>query len=212
MLGFHSLSFTILVLTLVAACVSADNSTDCRVPADPDTLGLGVRLGLYFQILSNVVLQLTRIDEAVDTFLPTAFFFTSFFIAIVSSTARREFARGALIASTWYPLLFFLALISFDFRSVKEEKKNPRILLAVLLWHSSGMLNVWFWFKGLDNVHVDQCMDPRVFFFANLDARGGVRVLFRILTLASVIALITLFIIGMTSLNPWALRAHKIVW
>jgi hypothetical protein len=195
-------SSTLLALALVTALVSADNSTNCRVPADPDTLGLGVRLGLYFQILSNLALQLIRIEESVDTFLPTAFFFTSFFIAVVYSTAHGQFAPGALIASTWYPLLFFLALLSFDFRSVKEEKKNPRMLLAVLLWHAILMLNVWFWFKGLDNVNVDQCMDPRVFFFANLDARGGVRVLFRILTLGFAIALVTVFIIGMMMKGP----------
>ena len=71
-----------------------------------------------------------------------------------------------------------------------------------MVWLASGVLNIWFWFKGLDIAHADQCMDPRVFFFANLDAKGGVRVLFRILTLLFVIGLATVFIMGMMEPDP----------
>ena len=43
------LRFILLLVGIVD--VAADTGVDCRVPGDPDTLGLGVRLGLY-EILS----------------------------------------------------------------------------------------------------------------------------------------------------------------
>jgi len=177
------MSLRLLALTLFTIPVFAANSTDCRVPADPDIQGLGVRLGLYFQLLSTVLLQLVRVEEALVNFLATALFFTSFFIAFIFSTARNDFAPGAVIACTWYPLLLFMAIFLFDFRHLNHDQQVARYGLGLILWVASGSLNVWFWFKGLDNVHPDQCMEPRVFFFANLNATGGVRVLFRILTL-----------------------------
>jgi hypothetical protein len=191
----HYVRSSILAFILLAFPVfGADSSPECRVPADPDTLGLGVRLGLYFQLSSFFLLQLVRVEEALDTVLATGFFFASFFIAVLYSTARGDFTPGAQIACTWYPLLFYLALFSFDGREMDKGQRIRRYGVAHLLWMGSGCLNIWFWFKGLDNEHVDQCMEPRVFFFANLNARGGVRVLYRIFTLAFVIGILALFI------------------
>ena len=42
--------------------------------------------------------------------------------------------------------------------------------------------------KGLDEIHPDQCMEPRVFFFYNFSALGNIRTLFKIIT--SVVTLI----------------------
>lgn len=202
MLGLRSLSFTLFQLALLSVPVYADTESDCRVPGDPDILGLGVRLGLYFQLSSTWILQLVRREEAVDTFLPTAFFITSYFIAFVFSTARDDVAPGAVIACTWYPVLFLVALFSFDFRALEEKKKITRYSLAYALFLASGVLNIWFWFKGLDEVNGDQCMEPRVFFFANLNAKGGVRVLFRILALIFVIGLLALVIVEFLQPDP----------
>src|SRR5271170_6830345 len=193
MFALQSMSFNLLTFALFTIPVFAANSTDCRVPADPDIQGLGVRLGLYFQLLSTVLLQLVRVEEALVNFLATALFFTSFFIAFIFSTARNDFAPGAVIACTWYPLLLFMAIFLFDFRHLNHDQQVARYGLGLILWVASGSLNVWFWFKGLDNVHPDQCMEPRVFFFANLNATGGVRVFFRILTLGFLIWFVALY-------------------
>ena len=50
----------LLLLAYPALGQSEDN---CRVPADPDILGLGVRLGLYFQIFSNLLIGVVRPEE-----------------------------------------------------------------------------------------------------------------------------------------------------
>ena len=142
-----------------------------------------------------------------DTFLPTCFFFVSFFIAVVFSTAKGDFAApGALIASTWYPVLFYVSLFAFDFRGLNKKRMGTRYALAFALWSATGGYNVWFWFKGLDQGNQAQCMNPRVFFFANLDAKGGVSIVFKLLTI-SFFAFITITTIGILAIvisdNGW---------
>src|SRR5208282_3651518 len=202
---FSIIAFAVIVLAILPQLVTAANDDNCRVPADPDTLGLGVRLGLYFQLSSNFLLQLVRVEEGRDSFLPSFFFFTSFFIAVVFSAARNEFAPGALIACTWYPVLVYVALGSCDFRGFKPAQQVARWFVTFLLWMAACCLNIWFWFKGIDASHPDQCMEPRCFFFANLPATGGIRVVFRILTLLPVIGFIVLFI------AEWIKKEEKIL-
>src|SRR5271170_815207 len=200
-------SLALLVCIPFIVPVSGDTTEDCRVPADPDILGLGVRLGLYFQLSSTWILQLVRREEAVDTFLPTSFFFVSFFIAVVFSTAKGDFsAPGALIASTWYPILFYVSLFAVDFRGLNKKRLGTRYAFAFTLWSATGGYNVWFWYKGLDQGNQAQCMNPRVFFFANLDAKGGVSVVFKLLT-TSFFAFIAITTIGVVAVvisdNGW---------
>jgi hypothetical protein len=167
--------FTLCITFSLVYHVSAVTEIDCRVPADPDTLGLGVRLGLYFQISSVLLLQLVRVDEALDSFLATALFFISFLFAVIYSAAKDEFPPGSVIACTWYPLLMWIALGPQDFRSYSGNRRKPRLVMLMILLVAASSLNVWFWFKGLDAYHPDQCMAPRVFFFTNLSAYGNTR-------------------------------------
>src|ERR1700755_1643983 len=95
------------LLLLLAFLVQFAVADDCRVPADPDVLGLGVRLGLYFQTASAVLISLVRPEEAKGSWLPTALFFSAFFIAVLYSVAHNLFplegssaVRGILFSSS----------------------------------------------------------------------------------------------------------------
>lgn len=185
-----TLTISILVLS-PSTLAQFTNFTECRVPANPDTLGLGVRLGLYFQLISNMLMNIVNCKsrkEAQDGFLPTAYFFASFIAAVIYSAARHDFAPGAIIACTWYPILLLSGLFSVDFRDMGEHEKIHRYLFAHMVWLASGCLNLWFWFAGVYYQHADQCMEPRVFFFANLSAVGGIRFFFTILNVVFVVA------------------------
>jgi len=179
---------TILSLVAIAA---AQTSEDCRIPADPDISGLGVRLGLYFQLPSNIVLSVARPDEARDSLLPTELFFTGFLIAVVCSVAGGDYAPGAQISCTWYPVVLW-AVMSLDWTGFKDNV-GTRAAAASALILASLCLNVWFWWKDLFEFKPDQCMAPRVFFFYNFSAYGGIRYLFRTFTLSSLIAQVTTF-------------------
>jgi hypothetical protein len=185
----------------------ADGADDCRVPADPDVLGLGVRLGLYFQTASTMFISLVRPEEAKDSWLPTALFFSAFFVALLYSVAHNLFPPGGIINCTWYPVLILIALYPYDFGSYSDNSRGRRAQLFLVLWISSISLNIWFWFKGLDIRNVAQCMEPRVFFFANLSALGGARILFRILCLLSGVLLMAIIVSGV--LMPWRKRKAR---
>lgn len=172
----------ILVLT---ATVTAQTAEDCQVPADPDISGLGVRLGLYFQLTSNIVLSVARPDEARDSLLPTELFFTGFFIAVICSVASGEYPPGAQISCTWYPVVLWAVLL-LDWNGFRDNV-GTRAVAASALILASLCLNVWFWWKDLYEFNPDQCMAPRVFFFYNCSAHSGIRYLFRAFTLPSII-------------------------
>lgn len=191
-----------LLFLFLAQCVIADSAGDCRVPADPDILGLGVRLGLYFQTASTVLISLVRPQEASGSWLPTALFFSAFFIAVLYSVAHNLFPPGGIISCTWYPILILIALYPYDFSSYSDDSRGKRAQLLLILWIASVSLNVWFWFRGLDVQNDGQCMEPRVFFFANLEARGGIRVLFRILCLFPAAILLAIIVSGV-------LKSHR---
>src|SRR5437016_11317432 len=87
------------------------NEQYCRIAVDPDILDLGVRLGLYLQIVSNFLIAFSRPAESTDSHLPTALFLARFFIALLYSTVNNDFPPAGTISCTWYPLLVWISEI-----------------------------------------------------------------------------------------------------
>lgn len=192
-----------LLSLLSMGFVTAESANDgCRIPADPDIQGLGVRLGLYFQLISTLLMALVRPSEAAVTYMPTALFLTSFLIAVLYSAIRNEFPPSAVISCTWYPVLVMATLIPLDFSEFSQRQKMARAFLSQLCMYLSLCLNLWFWFKGLDIQSNDQCMTPRVFFFNNLSAYGNIRTLFKALNAGFVGVLVLSFLFGFFCYRP----------
>jgi hypothetical protein len=51
----------------------------------------------------------------------------------------------------------------------REHLSFWALSLFVLRWAAWKAFNLWFWFHGLTVPNPDQCMEPRVFLFANLE-------------------------------------------
>jgi hypothetical protein len=186
-----------LLSILIAQLASAqNNTTGCLIPGDEDLFGIGIRIGLYFQILSNFVIALLHPEEAYDTFLPNLFFFTGIVVALVYTASQTSPPPGSLIACTWFPLMMFTSFAP-AMTATDENPKMINMLFRLLAYHvlllSFLCVNLWFWFKEVDVVDPAQCMVPRVFFFANLSAHSGIRVLFRIFCVLA--TLLTLMLI-----------------
>lgn len=172
----YSLQSLALLLPLFPLVATQTTPEDCRVPADPDISGLGVRLDLYFQLASNIVLSTCRPSESLDSLLPTELFFTGFFIAVICSVSTGNFPPGAQISCTWYPVVLW-AVMSLDWTGFKNNV-GTRAAAAASLILASLCLNVWFWWSEVFAESEMQCMNPRVFLFYNWNARGGIRVCF----------------------------------
>jgi hypothetical protein len=174
----------LLLSTFLLKVVWAQNMTkdsECLVPGDPDVLGLGIRLGFYFQLSSNLILGTIRPDEAANAFLPNVFFVISLVCAAIYSSAKHNFPPGSIIACTWYPVLAYVALIPFLFRRL-PNKLFPQVMLCAAVIMATSCLAVWFWYRGLDEEHQDQCMEPRVFLVVNCSAVGNIRTVFKVAT------------------------------
>ena len=177
---------SLFILLLFAYLVSGQSDDDCRVPADPDILGLGVRLGLYFQIATTLLIGANRPEEGVESILPTGLFVASFLLAVCYSIIRNKFPPGSIISCTWYPILITI-FMPFDLlrrysKSYHEPWVMSRRTMGFILYVVSLSINVWFWYRGVDLDHPEQCIEPKVFFFANLSAYGNVRTFFKIAT------------------------------
>ena len=194
----HLLSPKELVLILVLVLPTSAQIDDCRIPADADVLGLGVRIGLYLQTASTLLVALVKPEEWAGSFISTGLFFLSFFIAVIYSVARNEFPPGAVINCTWYPVLVMTALTPIDFGLYQPGERFRRSTVYVVCVLTSGCLSIWFWFQGVDVTNEDQCMEPRVFLFYNFSAYGNVRTFFKCCSLGFVIILLIAFITGLT--------------
>lgn len=163
------------------------NSSECLVPGDPDVIGLGFRLGFYFQLLSTLLLGIVRPEEAADAFIPNLFFIIGLICAAIYSSARLNYPPGSVIACTWYPVLAYVALLPLFYSHLPAKLPWYRVMMYPAVVIATCCFAIWFWFSGLDAVHPSQCMDPRVFLFYNLDAKGRVRIVFKISTILSLI-------------------------
>lgn len=65
----------------VASESAVGNTTTCQVYGDTDIIGLGVRLGLYLQLLSNIVVVYKSKREGVASIMLTNIFMTAVFVA-----------------------------------------------------------------------------------------------------------------------------------
>jgi len=83
---------------------------------------------------------------------------------------------------------------------VLAASKRSAVVLSVwtagfILLRYCGTLayHLWFWYRGLDEPNDRQCMEPRVFAFANVGAYGNVRTWFKIcMTAITIFASISL--------------------
>ena len=119
---------------LVAGQV-ANETGECRVPTDPDIKVLGFRLGLYFQILSTVLMATVCRREALDNVIPTFFFFAAFLAAVIFSIMTQSLPPGAIIACEWCPVLSGVALFPVwqtDFTDTHPTIRNISGFIGII--------------------------------------------------------------------------------
>jgi len=180
---FRTAPLSLFVAIQLVDLVSAQQTTeDCIIPGDSDVLGLGVRIGFYLQLFSNLILGTIRPQDASKAFLQNVFFIICLVTAAIFSSAKHQFPPGSTIACTWYPVLGYVALIPFLFRLLPKSLPTPQVVLSAAVVAVTSCFAIWFWYKGLDQIHPAQCMEPRVFLFYNCSARGNIRTLFKVLT------------------------------
>jgi hypothetical protein len=158
---------------LVTLATADPDSDECVIQGNPDILGIGVRIGIYFQLGANLAMAFIHPSEAISSLAVTNMLMTGIFISVVS-IRNNIISSAELICALWIVVLDFPVILPI---TASAEKATPTIWTVnalSLLWLAFVGLNVWFWFRGLQSDHESQCPDPRTFFFANLSAQGKI--------------------------------------
>ena len=169
-----------ILLLLVILCVEGANDTaNCRIPADPDILGLGVRLGLYFQLFSSGIVVIVRPAESLGSIAVSNMLSGGIFIAVWHSTWTSKPPPGAILTVTTLLLLDILLAIPI---LVFVWDMHPKMKLSywtatfcILRWTGAIGFGLWFWFKGLNIVTTVQCMEPQTCIYKCSGAYGKSR-------------------------------------
>jgi hypothetical protein len=69
----------------IVSSLTQMSSLDCRIPGDPDILGFGLRLGLYFQFFGNLLIGIIRPHEGVASLAVSNALLAGMFIAVIYS-------------------------------------------------------------------------------------------------------------------------------
>ncbi|ETS81431.1 hypothetical protein PFICI_06433 [Pestalotiopsis fici W106-1] len=171
----------------------ASSTAQCLHAGNPDFYGLGIRLGIYLQLLCTMVAMFqfdskanSLLFEYHDTNLILLF---AIFVALVKSTPEQTIdAVDSIILLRLLWLIIFCGFSLGHFsHEIKAFRRNsnfitligraPALVFRYTVIAMISVYNAWFWFRGLDAFHarsVDNC-SPYVFFFSKLDALGGLR-------------------------------------
>jgi hypothetical protein len=171
----------------------------CSIPANPDLIGLGIRLGIYFQLSANVIIALVKPNEGISSLTVSNIFFTGNLIALVYSVAQNNVPPSVMVSAMWFlvmdiNLAFPIFMISLSAEKDEVYLSSLTVSFIGLRWVASNSLNIWFWFHGLNIQNPLQCMEPRVFLFANLGAYGNVRTAFKVFSV--LLGVLSLVILG----------------
>ena len=104
--------------------------------------------------------------------------FTGIYVAIVHSIWHNDLPPGVILTALSILPLDFILMIPISILLAQETRRKLSywtLSLCLFRWSGAIAFQTWFWYRGLDKVNQLQCMVPRVFWYGNTEASGGVR-------------------------------------
>jgi hypothetical protein len=185
----------------------------CQFEGNSDLYGLGVRLGVYAQLLATALANHVLPDALVSALDTNVIFLVAILAALLKSTAEKEISTVEAFIMLQIVLTFLISVINIDglrwiwiavmstIFSEKDRLINAHFNLSRFgsFWRCSIRTlatgyNMWFWFYGYSRLGHAQDCNFKIFFFTRLNGSGSVKYLFK--TLSVVYAL--------HDLNTWA--------
>lgn len=176
--------------------VLVERAGTCPIEGNPDLYGLGIRLGIYFQMITVQISAMMSQALRDDDYLGEA---TIVFIISVGSVLVSELYKGkeGIQAVEAAPILALLIAQVGSCRIVATRSIIPTVIYSVELCGLIG-LNVWYWWYGMDTLG-RACPDDKAFFFAKVSLWGWFRTLNKVFTVFSAICGALAAVIYMTS-------------
>ncbi|KAK8143002.1 hypothetical protein G3M48_007873 [Beauveria asiatica] len=162
----------------------------CPVEGQPDLYGLGIRIGIYIQMLAVQISGLLSMVLRQDDYLGES---VVLFILAVSSVLIKLIVHKQILAVEAAPMVALLLAQVSVCRAVSQMGFVVGIIFAVEFCGLSSLF-VWFWWHGMDVLGRSPCADDKVFFFAKVSLWGWFR------TMNKVFAIITAIAAGMMAI------------
>jgi hypothetical protein len=162
----------------------------CPVEGQPDLYGLGIRIGIYIQMLAVQISGLLSMVLRQDDYLGES---VVLFILAVSSVLIKLIVHKQILAVEAAPMVALLLAQVSVCRAVSQMGFVVGIIFAVEFCGLSSLF-VWFWWHGMDVLGRSPCADDKVFFFAKVSLWGWFR------TMNKVFAVITAIAAGMMAI------------
>lgn len=150
---------------------------NCLVKGNPDLYGLGIRLGIYFQMLTVQSSGLfSYFLRAEDNIAETAVVFV---MSVGTVLVRQIVNRDIEAIEVAFMITLLTALVN-SYRQANQLKGLVQMLYGIEMLGLIGIY-IWFWWVGMDQLK-HSCPDDRTFFFANVSLWGWFRTFNKVLT------------------------------
>lgn len=164
----------------------------CGFAGNADVYGLGIRIGIYLQWISGFLANCFHADSVQDMLSTNTIFLLALFTALAIITQKQEvkgievvillqFCFGFLfsVSTTWG--LRVRAVFTSSGNEFGNRVYFPLLGSTIRLCLSSAICsyNLWFWFRGFDQLEIPGCQALGVL-FAQVDLSKRSRVFFKI--------------------------------
>ncbi|OAA61348.1 hypothetical protein ISF_05427 [Cordyceps fumosorosea ARSEF 2679] len=155
----------------------------CPVQGQPDLYGLGIRVGIYIQMLAVQVSALLSMVLRQDDWLGEG---VVIFILAVGSVLVKLIVNRQILAVEAAPMMALLLAQVGVCRSVGQMGLVLGVVYAVELCGLSALF-VWFWWHGMDVLGHSPCPDDKAFFFASVSLWGWFRTMNKVFAIFTAI-------------------------
>ncbi|KAJ3493908.1 hypothetical protein NLG97_g4430 [Lecanicillium saksenae] len=163
---------------------------NCPIKGQPDLYGLGIRVGIYIQMLAVQISALLSMVLRQDDYLGEG---VVIFILAVGSVLLKQIVNHEITAVEAAPMITLLVAQVGVCRSVSKMGIVLNVIFAVEFCGLSALF-VWFWWHGMDVLGHSDCPDDKAFFFVSVSLWGWFR------TMHKVFAIFTAIVAGMMAI------------
>lgn len=165
----------------------------CPLTGNPDLYGLGIRVGIYIQMLAVQISGLAAAIFNIEDHLGQG---TIIFILSAGIVLVRQIVQHNIQPVEVFPILTLL-LAQAGVCRVPYWKSQTTLMIYVFEVASLIALFAWFWWHGMDTLP-RTCHDDKAFFFAKVSIWRWFRTLNKVLSVFTIIAGISAVIFYIT--------------
>ena len=163
----------------------------CSIEGNPDLYGLGIRLGIYFQLTSTSLASRLLPEETLSTWDTNSIFLLAVFAAVSKSTVSGSihYVEAYIMLQLMFAFLICAfpkgigsltisvvrgAILGFSQKDRELLKANPGLSILGNQWRQAlaaavACYNVWFWFRFKPS----RGCETYIFLFARVSVSGG---------------------------------------